>query len=1035
MAWHLVKCAALAGAVMLGATTAAQADPVSIAILSWIGITAAAGSPIVLITTFALYTAASIGLSYLAAALMPKPKTPDISSLPGGTTGKLQSGGTVPRSFLVGRAMTAGSLVYANTYSPAAATDAATALSLTTAAAGNTPNAYLVQVIALSDIPVTGLVGMFVGSTAVTYNSGATPSLEGIAVPEYTASGTDYLWVRFYDGSQVAADPTLVQIFGADADRPYTSARIGTGVAYAVVTSLVNRELFPGFPQFKFVLDGVPLYDRRYDTSVGGSGTQRWSTPSTWALTANNIVIAENILRGISYGGKWVYGAQTVTTTQLPSASWTAAASECDSAIDLAAGGTEPQFYVGGEIRFDVEPAATIEELLKRCNGRLAEIGGTYKIRAGAAGSAVFSFTDLDILSTEQQTFEPFPSLGQTVNAVTAKYVSPVEGWMPKDAPPLYDATLETADGGRRQPVDINYSFVTSGTQVQRLMRSARDDHRAMRRHALPMPPDAFVLEPLDIVSWSSDRNGYVSKLFEIISAEDLPNLNMGLALREIDPNAYDWTPGTDELPITDVTPILVRPGPQPIVDWNAVPWTILSDDNRALPGIKLSWDPNTVDISGIRFEVRIAATAEVIHQGDTDSFAAGSIIISHNLISNTAYQARGQYRPASVRDVTWSDWLDVTTPDIRTTTLTSFEDGLRDFVTGEFQRVTDLANETAGLIASVAAEQDAANWIEKIKSRQLLATTGVTILDAAEVTADQAIAAYDVTVQATYGTIGNIATAKSEAISTAAANATSAIASYATTVDASFGTTNANVTSVTSAVATINGHAAAAWTVSTNVNGEVAGVELLNGGSGTSVFKVNANAFQVALAGTTGGTSAPAFQVANVGGVPHIAIRADVIADGTISATKMVTGTITAASAILANAAVTTLKLAGNAVSSVATQTLTNLLIDGVYPAASIISQSVTGLPIGTVITAFATFSSEVGYIGSTLNEYNLIIDATQVHRAYGTTIDYTITLVGTKQITITSDPQTITAQFNCSLSADASVTTRTIALHIYKR
>src|SRR3990167_5317191 len=333
----------IAMGMMLAATSAAHADPISILILGFIGI-AAPSAALVSITTFALSIAASIGLSYLAKALAPKPSMPDISSLPGGTTGKLQAGGAVPRSFIVGAArMTAGSLAYANTYSSSAAITAASSLSLTTAAVGNTPNSYLVQVIALSDIPVSSLVSMFVGSAAATY-TGVVSGFEGSPVTEFTVAGKEHLWVRFYDGTQVAADPQLVALFGTDPDRPYTSARIGTGVAYAVVTALVNNELFSGFPQCKFVLDGIRLYDRRYDTSVGGSGSQRWETPSTWALTSNPIVIAENILRGVSYGGSWVYGAQTVTETQIPFASWTAAASECDSAIDLAAGGTEPQF-------------------------------------------------------------------------------------------------------------------------------------------------------------------------------------------------------------------------------------------------------------------------------------------------------------------------------------------------------------------------------------------------------------------------------------------------------------------------------------------------------------------------------------------------------------------------------------------------------------------------------------------------------------------------------------------------------------------
>ena len=805
----------IAAELLLAATSAASADPFTIgaAIFSLFGADLVAGTAIAYVVTAVVGLAEVVGLSYLAKALAPTPA----ATPPGGTTGKLQAGGAITRSIVVGRGMTAGSLAYANTYSPTQVAAASAAVAAAAGhgdtswgflsafygplgAQGNTPNAYLVQVIALSDIPVTGLVGILVNGVEVTWNPFLIPCFEGIAIPEYNSNnavesyggsipatgpytfsifgtpytdvftssksvqdtttnvtmiqvapgqelpdtysfnvstltytfnaanashsiivyfnyasatgGTDYLWVKFYDGTQVAADTGLVALYGSDPYRPYTSARVGAGVAYAVVTALTNQNLFSGFPQVKFVLDGVKLYDRRYDTSVGGSGSQRWATPSTWAVTGNPVVIAENILRGISYGGQWVYGAQTVTATQLPSASWTAAASECDSPIDLVAGGTELQFYAGGEITFDTEPATALEELLKTCNGRLAEIGGAYKIRAGAAGSAVFSFSDADILSTVQQTFDPFPSLGQTINAVTAQYTSPAEAWNTKDAAPLYDSTLEALDGGARLPVAVTYGFVTSGTAVQRLMKSERDNQRAFRRHALPMPPDAFVLEPLDVVSWTSARNGYSSKLFEIITADDLPNLNMGLALKELDPNAYDWVAATDEVAVVDGTIAILRPPPQPIVDWSAIPYTLVAG-GAIRAAIELGWDSHTDDVDGIGFEIRLTATSATVYASsfhDSMMFAAGSIIISQNLIPNTAYQARGRYLPISVRDTEWSAWLDVTTPNVPAI-------GLIDIpleVTTEFNLINAQIQSVKDVIASVA-RLDAQTFVDQL--------------------------------------------------------------------------------------------------------------------------------------------------------------------------------------------------------------------------------------------------------------------------------------------------------------------------------
>ena len=88
-----------------------------------------AASFFVTATAFALKAVAGLGLSLLAQSLAGKPKDPTFS-----INGTLQGGGDVARSFIMGRTATAGSLVFVNTWGQD----------------GDTPNAYLTQVIALS---------------------------------------------------------------------------------------------------------------------------------------------------------------------------------------------------------------------------------------------------------------------------------------------------------------------------------------------------------------------------------------------------------------------------------------------------------------------------------------------------------------------------------------------------------------------------------------------------------------------------------------------------------------------------------------------------------------------------------------------------------------------------------------------------------------------------------------------------------------------------------------------------------------------
>lgn len=676
------------------APTGARAEPISISILTTVGIQATATA--IAATTFALTTAASFAVSYLHAAFTKKSAAPE--ALPvGGSSGRLSTGGVVPRSVVVGAGLAEGSLVYHNSFGEH----------------NKSPNAIYVQVIALSDLPVTGLRELWVNGAKVTYDpdNWAELTAPGVNIPEFVDEhGQWHLAVRFYDGTQTEADAILVGQFGTDPDRPYGADRVGYGVAYMVVTAVVNDKFFSGFPQCKAALNGVKLYDRRYDSTNGGDGPQRANDDTTWAFTENPAVIRENVLRGLRYDGQWQWGGKTIGGAQLPAGSWVAAANECDLPVDLAEGGTEPQFRAGGVIRFDMEPADVLEALCKADNGRVAENGGVYKTRSGPAGAAVFAFTDRDILTDKARTFDPFPGQEGQTNHVTARYLNPAEGWALKDAPALADAALEALDG-RRIATSAEYGFVTSGTQVQRLMRAERDSVRAWRRHALPMPPDAQLLEPLDVVTWSSVPNGYADKALEVITLEDLSNANVGMALKELDPAAYNWTPATDERPVSDGTISILRPPAQAVILPFALPHK-LNVGGREIAAILVGWDPAQPDVDGVRLQVRLKATEAL--QLDTEEgaavFARGSAVVSQNIAPATLYQARVQYRPASPRTTLWSAWMDVLTDDVRverpdlSPQLDASVRRLEVSVSQEFERVRAQMRAQAGALGALGA-------------------------------------------------------------------------------------------------------------------------------------------------------------------------------------------------------------------------------------------------------------------------------------------------------------------------------------------
>ena len=656
-----ITAAFLALGLVLGATTHANALPIGIAIAGVIGL---GGLGIGTTIVGALIMGAiGIGLQFVAGALLRKRGSADV----GGTTGKMQTGGVVPRSFPFGeKASVTHSLVYWNSFGQD----------------GKTPNAYVAFVFALSDLPIgggrTALSELWVNGSKVTWNPAATPGTYGIAISEFNKDGRDHMWIEVHDGTQTTADAFMVSQFSGDANWPYGSTRIGTGVAYVRVICRLNRDLFSGYPTFKFVCKGIPFYDVREDTTAGGDGSHRWSTQSTWENTENPITVAYNLIRGVSYDGTWFFGGQTASASQLPFAAFAAAMNECDATITNEDATTEKQFRCAGEIRLDMEPADVIDDLLRACNGQIGETGGVYKPYVGATGVAVLSITDDDIRTDEDQTFEPFFGLQDIVNSINAKYVEPGEGWTAKDAPALIDEDLEAIDGGRRQPVDLQFEYVPFARQVQRQCRAALTDYRRERRHALPLAPEAWRLEPaIDFVSWTSERNGYTSKLFSVIEVTDMDGYLAGVSLKEVDPGDYDNV--SSIAPDINIPP-LVYPPAQAISDFAVEPITLDAFSAVPRPGIRLTWDGDDLDdVIGVQFEVRRYETTDVVFEGQSpeSTVATGTFDISANLAAYTSYQVRARFVPGSGRTTTWSNWLPVVTPRINVNWL-ALDDDLR---------------------------------------------------------------------------------------------------------------------------------------------------------------------------------------------------------------------------------------------------------------------------------------------------------------------------------------------------------------------
>ncbi|MEC8040604.1 MAG: phage tail protein [Pseudomonadota bacterium] len=594
-------------------------------------------------------TAVGIGLNTLAARLSGrKASAPSFS-----VKGQLQRGADLPQSFLIGRCATAGSLVYANSWGKV----------------GNAPNGWLTMVITLSDLPVQSLDGLWVDGQKCTF--GDEHPDYGFSVNEYKEGNNqkDHLWIKFYDGSQTVADPYLVNT-ASNQQRPWEADAVGYGTAYAIVTARIDQDLFQGFPECLFELTGARLYDPSKDSTVGGTGPQRWSDPSTWGGDGDHLPAVQlyNLFRGLWWGGEWFYGMQATHAAQMPVAHWIDQIEKCRAPI-AGADGPEPTYRAGGEISVGAPIAQAMDALLETCSGRVSEAGGLYKLFVGGLSAPVVSITDDDILSSEEQTFTPFFGLADTVNGVSGKFPDPAQVWQLESAPPLNNPDFEVEDGGRRLMVDVQYDLVPYSEQVQRLMQGGLNEARRARRHTFVLPPRFWALEAGDIVSFTSARNGYVAKLFRVDGVLDQSNADVLVDLTEVDPADYVFDTNTDYTPVTGGSVVAPVVPPQLIAGWSVT--AAASTDAQGagrFPAIAVGWDGDMDDVIAVEVRARVKATGAMIFSGRFEDVAAAAGLIVAGILPAETYEVQGRYVSGTARQTVWSDWLEVTTLDLRIT-------------------------------------------------------------------------------------------------------------------------------------------------------------------------------------------------------------------------------------------------------------------------------------------------------------------------------------------------------------------------------
>ncbi|WP_414461830.1 hypothetical protein [Hyphomicrobium sp. DY-1] len=559
----------------------------------------------------------SFGVSYLAKKLQPQSTSAGSSSTGMQLSLSYQPNG--PRQVPLGVCASAGTLIYHNSYGP-------------------NGNDYVQLVYKLGDVPCGGLLKVFANGEQLTLGSpSGDANVSGTAVLEYPGA----MWISYHSGDwNQSVDSDLVsKATGGE----FLSSYRGRGICYVRVTLKFDQKLYKnGLPAFVFVFQGAKLYDYRKDGSVGGSGSHRWGTESTYEFTENPAVIAYNWYRGIRVNGAPLAG-MNVPADFLPLDNWMAAANACDETVNLKAGGTERRYRMGGIVPVDADNASVMRDIVTSMAGSVADCGGIFKLYPGVSQTPVLHITDDDIMSNVTVKYVPKQSRSGLVNAVFGSFNDPSQMYQSTALPPRISPTDEAADGGLRLSQNYGLTYVSSGTQGQRITEILRRQGRFQRNLQFTLSPIAVGLESCDWISWTSRRYGFTDMLFRVVQGNRNPELTVPVEINETSESIFAWNPMVDQLDPND--PATVGTGGAKLLTPTGVALTttlIVNEDTGVqAPGLRITWDPITDQtVQTLKLEFRKVGSTVALQKQILDP-SAGEYTWIDGVQGGVDYEAR----------------------------------------------------------------------------------------------------------------------------------------------------------------------------------------------------------------------------------------------------------------------------------------------------------------------------------------------------------------------------------------------------------
>ncbi|PHR86093.1 MAG: hypothetical protein COA78_38355, partial [Blastopirellula sp.] len=406
-----------------------------------------------------------------------------------------------------------------------------------------------------------------------------------------TGDYADALWVQTNLGTEGQA------AFGdIDVGDNWTwlSTDKGAGIAHYRLRWQVGQEkTSSGIPsRITYVVKGMPVYDPRLDTTVGGSGAHRADDQDTWEYVNGGMDIGENwALVVLSYILGWrnngilVFGVGA-DPSDIDYDQVISAANICEEIVD-----SKKRFKIGGIMPTTNDHPAILKQLEAAIGGRVAQVSGKYYIWAPNDDLATFSsITESDIIRDITIEFSPSGPIEDLYNTARGRYISPEDLYQPIQYPEVEEAAQVTEDG-RSRVMARDFSIVQDVEIAERVARHMVRRSRFSGTWRFAMGPKGLIFRPFDVTTINCQETNNLTITVRIINMTYNPGGAVNIECIEEDTSIYD-TSAPLGTPITQIDPNTLDPNASiAMTNFTVTAVTLTGSEGTERQAYRGSWD------------------------------------------------------------------------------------------------------------------------------------------------------------------------------------------------------------------------------------------------------------------------------------------------------------------------------------------------------------------------------------------------------------------------------------------------------------